>query len=256
VEEVAASDEVRGALVTTHKVDVYRHARDLLDELDEQALTCREISCISKRGDALVGHAKDPLTAGRALDEMGARPAEALCLGAGGAGTAITIRLGTGSHPPARLVVTDTDAARLDRLREVHASAGLRTAVEYVLVDDTVATDRLLEALPPGSLVVNATGIGKDKPGSPIGPRAQFPRGAVVWELNYRGKLEFLAHARAQAGERGLDVHDGWRYFLHGWAEVIAQVFGLDLSGERFERLAKAAEPYAPRFRATTSRYS
>jgi shikimate 5-dehydrogenase len=252
VEEIAESDEIRGALVTTHKVDVFRHARDLFDELDEHARACLEISCISKRGGALVGHAKDPLTAGRTLDEMlGAaywreKLAGALCLGAGGAGTAITVRLGTEAQPPARIVVTDRDPARLKRLREVHSNVAVRTDVEYVIVDDATATDALLEGLPPESLVVNGTGLGKDEPGSPISRSAQFPPGAVVWELNYRGELEFLAQARRQADDRRLQVYDGWRYFLHGWTEVIAEVFELELSGDRFERLAEAAAPFRP----------
>jgi shikimate dehydrogenase len=252
VEEIAAHDEIRGALVTTHKVDVFQYAGDLFDELDEHAQTCREISCISKRGDALVGHAKDPLTAGRALDEMlgpaywrGQR-AQALCLGAGGAGTAITVRFLTEPNPPARVVATDRDSARLERLRQVHAKVAIRTDVDYVIVEDGRDTDALVEALPPRSLIVNATGLGKDQPGSPITRSARFPPQAVVWELNYRGELEFLAQARRQAGERGLRVYDGWRNFLPGSTEVIAEVFDLELSGERFERLAEAAAPFRP----------
>lgn len=252
VEEIAESAEIRGALVTTHKVDVYRHARDLFDELDEHAHTCREISCISKRGGALVGHAKDPLTAGRALDEMlgpaywRGKRAQALCLGAGGAGTAITVGLLTEPNPPAKVVATDRDSARLERLRQVHAKVAIRTDVDYVIVEDAPDTDALVEALPPRSLLVNGTGLGKDRPGSPITRSARFPPQAVVWELNYRGELEFLAQARRQADKRGLRVYDGWRYFLHGWTEVIAEVFELELSDDRFERLAEVAEAFRP----------
>jgi shikimate dehydrogenase len=80
-------------------------------------------------------------------------------------------------------------------------------------------------------------------PGSPLSGRARFPVGAVVWDLNYRGDLEFLRQARAQAGERGLELHDGWRYFLHGWSQHIAQVYDLELAPPMFEQLAEAAEP-------------
>ncbi len=54
------------------------------------------------------------------------------------------------------------------------------------------------ESLPPGSLVVNATGMGKDRPGSPLGPTSVFPRDGVVWEFNYRGSLDFWHQALAQ----------------------------------------------------------
>ena len=70
--------------------------------------------------------------------------------------------------------------------------------------------DRLIATLPPGSLVINATGLGKDAPGSPITAAARFPRGGYVWEFNYRGELLFLDQARAQAPSGDLHVKDGW----------------------------------------------
>lgn len=62
-----------------------------------------------------------------------------------------------------------------------------------------------------------------------------------MWEFNYRGSLEFLAQAREQEADRDLIVIDGWRYFIHGWSQVIAEVFGLTLTDELVERLADAA---------------
>lgn len=253
VAEIARDERLRGALVTTHKVDVYRHAADLFAELDPFARLCREVSCIAKRGDALVGHAKDPITAGRALaglvDESHWRrtAAHALCLGAGGAGTAITVHLLSGVAGPGRIVVTDVDPGRLAEIREVHARLEAAAGVDYRPVSSAAETDALLAALPPGSLVVNATGLGKDLPGSPLSDAARFPERAIVWELNYRGELDFLRQARRQAEERGLEVHDGWRYFLHGWTEVIAEVFGVALDADTFAALARAAEPFRPR---------
>jgi shikimate 5-dehydrogenase len=99
-----------------------------------------------------------------------------------------------------------------------------------------------LAALPPRSLVVNATGLGKDRPGSPLPEAARFPERAVVWELNYRGPLEFLAQARRQEQDRDLTVVDGWRYFIHGWSQVVAEVFDLPMEPALVARLAEAAE--------------
>lgn len=251
VERIAADDAALGALVTTHKVDVYRHAGELFAELDGNARLCREVSCISKRNGSLVGHAKDPITAGRALGEFfapdqWASGAQALCLGAGGAGTAIAVHLAGSERPPARLVVTETDADRLEALRTVLAGLSPRGDVRLELVRSSGDSDALLEQLPPESLVVNATGLGKDAPGSPISDAARFPEGSVVWELNYRGDLRFLEQARRQDRDRRLQIHDGWRYFLHGWTEVIAEVFHLELTPDRFARLAEAAEPHRP----------
>jgi shikimate dehydrogenase len=252
VDAVAQDERTRGALVTTHKVDVYRHAGDLFDELDANARLCREISCISKRQQTVVGHAKDPITAGRALTEFlpagywRETGAHALCLGAGGAGTAIAVYLIGLEQPPDRIIVTDTDRARLDALAAVLGELGSRTEVVLERVGSPADGDALVGALPPGSLVVNATGLGKDAPGSPLSDAAEFPLDGVVWELNYRGDLRFLRQARQQAAERRLAVHDGWRYFLHGWSEVVSEVFQLDLTAERFARLAEAAEPQRP----------
>lgn len=252
VEEIAADERVRGALVTTHKTAVFEHARELFAELDPFARLCREISCISKRDGLLVAHAKDPITAGQSLDDMVGhgywrdREAAALCLGAGGAGTAITVRLATQEAPPARIVATDRDPARLEALAAIHGDLAARVELDAVAVSGTDESDALLATLPPESLVVNATGLGKDLPGSPISDAAEFPERAVVWELNYRGELGFLRQARRRQAARGLVVHDGWRYFLHGWTGVIAEVFALELDPPLFAELARAAEPFRP----------
>jgi shikimate dehydrogenase len=252
VEEIGADKAVRGALVTTHKVDVYEYAADAFAELDKYARLCREVSCISKRDGVLVGHAKDPITSGHAMESMlgrgywRERDAHALCLGGGGAGTAITVRLLLESPAPTKIIVAERSGARLDALRSIHEELRAQPDVRYETVSGEHDCDALLAALPQGSLIVNATGMGKDLPGSPISDVAVFPRDAVVWELNYRGELAFLAQARRQAASRALHVHDGWRYFLHGWTEVIAEVFDLQLDARLFAELAAAAEPFRP----------
>jgi shikimate 5-dehydrogenase len=253
VELIARDPRVRGALVTTHKVSVYGHASGLFAELDANARLCREVSCISKRRDGrLVGHAKDPLTAGATLDELLGRDywrdrdARVLCLGAGGAGTAITVHLVREPHPPAAIVVTDTSWDRLDALRAIHEELGSAARLELHAITGAGDADGLLADLPAESLVVNATGMGKDLAGSPLTDHAAFPERAVVWELNYRGRLDFLGQARAQERVRDLRVHDGWRYFVHGWAEVLAVVFDLPVGPERLDELAAAAEPFRP----------
>jgi shikimate 5-dehydrogenase len=90
-----------GALVTTHKVNLLKASRDLFDELDPYAETLGEISSISKRDGRLCGHAKDPITVGRALEPTGDERywrrtgGELLNLGAGGSSMALTLYLHT-----------------------------------------------------------------------------------------------------------------------------------------------------------------
>jgi shikimate dehydrogenase len=245
-----------GALVTTHKVALYEAARDLFTELDDFARLCTEVSCLAKRDGRLLGWAKDPISAGRSLDDLlGARYFErtggdVLCIGAGGAGTAIALCLMTRAEPsdlPGRIVLADAAPPRLDAVRELHRKLGSSVPLECHAAASPGELDTLLAALPPGSVVVNATGMGKDRPGSPISDDARFPEGAVVWELNYRGALDFLHQAQAQAASRLLRVEDGWRYFIFGWTAAIEEVFQRTISAAEIELLAADAEFARPR---------
>jgi shikimate 5-dehydrogenase len=104
---------------------------------------------------------------------------------------------------------------------------GARTGLSQthlILNSEATVNDTLVHALPAGSLVINATGMGKDLAGSPVSTRCVFPQCGVVWELNYRGALGFLKLAQAQAQSRQLTVAAGWRYFLHGWSQVVGEV--------------------------------
>ena len=251
VGRIAEDPAYHGALVTTHKVRLLAAARDLIDELDPHADLLGEVSCLSKRDGRLIGHAKDPITAGRSLEEFVPRghfnvtDGQVLCLGAGGAGLAIAVYLLTGDSPagrPDRVVLTNRSVSRLNECHEVLDRLGVRDSVDLVLSEDPRRADQLCADLPPASMVVNATGMGKDRPGSPLTDDATFPERGLVWELNYRGDLEFLRQARDQAVSRDLTIEDGWRYFIHGWSAVVAEVFDLDVDQAMLERLAQEAE--------------
>jgi shikimate 5-dehydrogenase len=100
--------------------------------------------------------------------------------------------------------------------------------------------------IPDGSVVINATGLGKDRPGSPVTNDGRFPKFGVAWELNYRGELDFWHQAMWQHEERELTIEDGWLYFLHGWSQHIAQVLNLAMDEARFNSLSELAEPLRP----------
>lgn len=248
VDAIAGDPRHWGALVTTHKMALYAAAADLFDELDELATTFAEVSSIAKRGQRLTGAAKDPITVSLALDEFlpadhfSSTGAAALVLGSGGAGTALSHQLGRRTDRPVEVICTALDPGALAHARQLHERAGIESdRMRYALTRDSGAADVLLSSLPPASLVVNATGLGKDRPGSPLGATAGFPQRAVVWEFNYRGSLEFLHQARAQQIERELVVEDGWRYFVHGWSQVIADVFDLDMPAATVADLSRIA---------------
>jgi len=240
-----------GALVTTHKIDLYQAAKDMFEFLDPYARICGELSSISKRDGRLEGHAKDPITAGLSMDAIvpprhfGRTGAHVLCFGAGGSAVATLLHLMEKPDPadrPRRFVVVNRSQLRLARMQAMVAARPTDIAVEYICNADPARNDAVIGALPDGSVVINATGMGKDIPGSPITDAGRFPRRGIAWEFNYRGELDFLRQARAQVASRQLTVEDGWLYFLHGWTQVIAQVLHVDLDPPRFAALAKAAE--------------
>jgi shikimate 5-dehydrogenase len=241
-----------GALVTTHKIDLFHACRDLFDVIDQHALLMDETSCISKRNDKLICHAKDPISSGLAIDGFlgqdyfSEHDADLLSMGAGGSTIAITwhlMRRSRGRNVPGRIVVTNRSQHRLDEIKRIHAQVESDVPVEYHLAETAEANDAVLKTLKPGSLVINATGLGKDAPGSPLTDAAQFPDRSVVWDLNYRGDLVFLDQARRQGTEQSLQVEDGWTYFLHGWTQVIAEVFDVSIptSFPAFEEISTIA---------------
>lgn len=88
-----------GALVTTHKLDLFAACRDMFDVIDPHAELMAETSCLSKRDGKLICHAKDPISSGLALDgflpgnHFADTGAELLSMGAGGSTIALTWHL-------------------------------------------------------------------------------------------------------------------------------------------------------------------
>jgi shikimate dehydrogenase len=239
-----------GALVTTHKIDLYEAARDLFDYVDPYARICGEVSSISKQEGRLEGHARDPISAGLTLDAIlgpgyfGRTGGKVLIFGAGGSAVATVLHLinqQDAADRPESIVLVNRSEGRLNRAREMVSQLSTDIRIEYVCNQDPTANDRIMAALPEASVVINATGMGKDTPGSPITDAGLYPRHGVAWEFNYRGELDFLHQAERQAASRDLTVEDGWLYFVHGWTQVVAQVLHIDLTPDLFRRLEEIA---------------
>ena len=240
-----------GALVTTHKIDLFHASLDMFDYLDPYAQVCGEVSSISKRAGNLEGHAKDPISAGLSLDTMigenyfGRTGGWVLCFGAGGSAVATLLHLidkKAAGDRPRRFLVVNRSEGRLASMRDMVNRQKTDIEVVYQQNEDPYRNDAIMATLPPNSLVINATGMGKDTPGSPITSQGLFPEHGIAWEFNYRGELDFMHQALAQVESRDVRVEDGWLYFLHGWTQVIAQVLHLQLTPGLFARLASIAE--------------
>lgn len=244
-----------GGLVTTHKIDIVKHAGDLFDEFGEYAKIFGEISSISKRNGKLWGHAKDPITVGLALQDflpenywINHSQSHVFIMGAGGSGLSLSaylMRKDHGNNVPSKIIISNRSRGNLEHTREVHERLGYTTEVEYVQIGHPRSNDDIVKDLPEGSLIVNATGMGKDRPGSPVSETTIFPKNSYIWEFNYRGSLEFYHHALIQKEKQNLHVEDGWRYFIHGWTQVIAEVFHINIANEKLNELSSIAEKIA-----------
>ena len=253
LDDLGRNDRALGAVVTSHKVALFRAGSDRFARLDDAALACGEVNAVRRTPDGLVGFARDPVSVGRVVDRIwpaggasgpagaggasgpagAGRGDQVVCLGAGGTAVAL------GRHLLAR--PRSLDLVFADRRPEAIAHLRAALGVGVTTQVGPGPWDELVARAPDGALVVNATGMGKDRPGAPLSASATFPPQGVVWELNYRGDLPLPARARAQ----GVEGHDGWSLFCQGWAAALAAV--LDLAdeglGDRFERAARSLRP-------------
>ena len=240
-----------GALVTTHKIDLYNSCKDLFDYIDPFAGELGEISCISKKDGQFRAHAKDPISSGLALEAFvpenywKEHGGEVLLLGAGGASLAMSVYFTQerfGENVPKKIVIANRSLPRLKEARRILEGRNKNVEFEFVHNPTPEENDATLAALPPHSLVVNATGLGKDGPGSPLTDACSFPEHSLVWEINYRGDLLFKDQAEAQRVQKDLFIEDGWTYFIHGWTQVVSEVFHVSIEGEVLDKLSAIAK--------------
>jgi len=240
-----------GALVTTHKLDLFAACHNQFDFIDEYAEKLKEVSCLSKRNSLFCAHAKDPISSGLALEAFVPKnfwrdhSGEVLLIGAGGSSLAMSLYFSQskfGDNVPSQITIANRSLPRLASAKET--LEGIHEKIEFRYIHGPTPTDndKLIAALPPYSLIVNATGLGKDAPGSPTTDDVSYPENSLVWEINYRGDLIFMYQAQAQEKEKHLHVEDGWIYFIHGWTQVISEVFSREIGPRELEELNAIAK--------------
>lgn len=226
LDDLAAAPAL-GAVVTSHKTALYRAAADRFARLDPDARLTAEVNSVRVGDDGLAGWARDPVSAGRVVDRiwpLGGN--ELICLGGGGTAVALITHLARRPAAPGRVLVCETAPARAAELQAFLGALEPGFGTDVLVRPAGDPWDDVIARAAAGALVVNATGLGKDRAGSPITEGARFPREAVAWELNYRGGLDFLRIARATSAA----AHDGWGLFCHGWAAALTVI--LDLPDE------------------------
>ncbi|MFW9938798.1 MAG: shikimate dehydrogenase, partial [Candidatus Thorarchaeota archaeon] len=118
-----------GALVTSHKIDLYDATMDLFDKIDPYTELLGELSCISKRKGELWAHAKDAISSGLALesfipkDHWKKSSAEIFIIGAGGASLALTTYIMENfkkDNLPSRMYISNRSTTRLEKMKKIH----------------------------------------------------------------------------------------------------------------------------------------
>jgi shikimate 5-dehydrogenase len=252
-----------GAVVTAHKLRLYRACAQDLQRRDRLTDITREINALAT-GATFAGYARDALSLAHVLPTLiratGAgtpRDLHVLCLGAGGAATALLLALHLDTDPdrdaggsprpredpPASVTFVDVEPGALADLRSVADRAGIGTSrLSFIRVRAPADNDALVASLPSPAVVINATGLGKDAPGSPVTDRARFGPATLAWDLNYRGDLTYLRQAAAS----GAGTMDGWGYFVAGWAGGLTAIAGIPFTADLLTRFTEAAAPYRP----------
>jgi shikimate 5-dehydrogenase len=218
VNELLADPHAAGAVVTGHKVGMYTAAAERCVYISPDAQQLRECTVLARGRHGLAAHATDVQSIGAEVDRIWPGcSAPVLCLGAGGSGAALCLHLLRRRSAPPTIVMCERDPDRAAEFADLFSTALRPRNVEVRVEDGANTWDDAVLSMPPGALIVNATGLGKTGREMPLTTEAVFPRLATVWDLNYRGPLPFLVHANDQAGKRTLRVHDGWRLFALGW---------------------------------------
>lgn len=251
VEEIRDDPNVLGATITGHKTAIYETSKDLFAQISWPAQRLGEISVIVPGKEGLSGSVIEVESIGRTLVELGnegqaitSDDADLVIYGAGGTASSLIACLTAEEWPaaarPRRTHVIDTDLTRLEHAKHLATSGDRPLIIETHRTTGSHDLSTLLP-LPEGSLIVNATGLGKDRPGSPVIHPAPWPKKAQVWDLNYRGDLMFIDDAKTADPALGLHIIDGWQLFINGWAEGLSKIFDRTVDTPTRQEMSAAA---------------
>lgn len=249
-QDYMGSPQIIGGLVTSHKAALFTHCSKLFSHLTRDAENLEEIGAVFRQGGgAWAGDASDVPASGLAASKLLTTPQwhsgskQVVIFGAGGAGLALSITLASLRQPPAEIVLTESRPDRMETVRRILQRVRADRLIKLISSEEN---QRLVDGKPSGTLFVNASGLGKDLPGSPIVSFANVAKDALVWDFNYRGDLLFLKQARFEQAAKNLVIEDGWWYFISGWAHVICRVFGKECTDEVIRRFAIVAGESGP----------
>ncbi|MGC5017853.1 hypothetical protein [Micromonospora sp. DT47] len=245
---------VRGAVVTSHKLRMYDAITELIDHADPLSAITHELNALDTR-DGIHAFARDPqsldILLGAMTPEWIGPDRSMICIGSGGAATALMLAMGldipatiASGHATPRttqgrrgsLTILGIERQALAAMRVVRQRAGILDAdVTTAIAATPDVTGTYTRRADPGTVIVNATGLGKTSPGSPLERPADLPPGVLAWDFNYRGTLTFLQ----QAQEAGTATMNGWDYFLAGWTAALAAITSTEATTHLFDQIRR-----------------
>jgi shikimate dehydrogenase len=237
-------ENVVGGLVTSHKAALFQHCRSCFSHFTPDAESLEEVGAIFRHGGAWAADAPDIRASTIVTLKLLSTPQwqsgakRVAIFGAGGAGLALSVAIASLGERPSEIFLTEQ---RSDRESTVHRILRQMNVANSIEVLPAKRNQGLLDSSPSGTLFVNATGLGKDAPGSPVLSFSKIAEKSLVWDFNYRGDLLFLKQAYEEAEAKNLVVEDGWHYFFCGWAHVMCNVFDRTCTPSVIERFAHAA---------------
>lgn len=251
-----------GAVVTSHKLRLYRAISDLVDHMDPLVPITHEINSIDTRDGKIFAFARDAQSLDIVIDSAGVvepvRNRPVLCIGSGGSAIALMLAMGLnitetlkndrpirleGENERGALTILGRRQSSLAEVAEVQERAGLLgRPISLSLAENTEQISRKVRSFEPGGIVANATGLGKFQPGSPLSDSSDFPAECVAWDFNYRGPLTFLE----QAQDAKVTTEDGWEYFLAGWGAALAAISGISFDTKFFNTFQEASAGLRP----------
>lgn len=251
-----------GSVVISHKLQVYKHALELFEKVDAVSNLTKEIGTIVRRDSGLTGMAlPDCMSTTLSLQGMldkdywPSSQSDVVCFGAGGVARSIFLSLlydfqldqnlkHEKKYKPRKLYLVDIKEDHLSSAKQLFKSFDKECDIQYLCHTRALENDQLINLLPAGSLIINATGMGEDIPGSPLSDEVTYPAKSIIWDLNYRGERTFLKQAKAQESDCRLFIHDGWQCFIYGWTQALQLSLQTTFSQTKFNELAQIAEHY------------
>lgn len=241
------SRENVGALVTTHKARLFSSNCSDFDLVEPRSVALAEIGVVYKRSGLLCGGVSDidsgAVVIKEILDDQRWRNSSrrAVILGGGGAGLAAAWNLAVrGVGGASSVVIVESNNERREDIHSLVKAWPLNVSLS-VASPDNQFSDHIITDKESAALVINATGLGKDRSGSPIRSANVFPDNCIIWDFNYRGSLEFMALARTVSVEKDLRLYDGFSYFVSGWSTVMCKVARKPWSKQVFDQFLSIA---------------